>query len=403
MKNENISSNYDCIVIGAGISGVSFAAQLRQKNQRVLLIDKSRHVGGQVYSVQSKVADGFWMELGAHTCYNSYTHLLRLAEAFNVQQSVLPLGKGGYVAYAKDKVRSLVSQVGYFSFAFHFLNFFRAKRDDKTVKEYFLPIVGPSNYEHLFSKAFRAVICQPADDYPAELFLKRREGRNEAYPRKYSFQRGISAFLEELTREAKIEVKLNAEVVRLKTLESGGYEIETAGGDLYRAGRIALAADPHSSSVLLREVEPEVATLLAEISMTTLTSIGVVVPRSAVKLKTVAGIIALSDAFMSVVSRDLLPHDQYRGFAFHFMDTAATYENKKALILQVLGIEEKDVLEHVSFKHFLPALRLSSRNMAERLREATKQKDIYILGNYFYGLSLEDCVNRSDDEAARYN
>lgn len=402
--NTNNNTHYDCIVIGAGISGVSLAAQLKQLGQSVLLLDKNDRIGGQIHSQVSPTVNDFWLEMGAHTCYNSYTRLLKLAVSYGIEDHIIPLGKGGYVAYSKGKIRSLVSQVAYIPMALHFFNFFRSKRDGKTVREYFSPIVGKVNYDRLFSKAFRAVICQVADEYPAELFLKRREGRNEAFPRKYTFKQGISILLAELIRRSGATMRLSQEVTSIEVLDpivarpnGSGYRLNTRSGQSFTANRIALATDPGTAATLLTSLEPEVSSLLREIPMSTLSTIGVVVDKKASPLKTIAGIIPVSDAFMSVVSRDLLPHETHRAFAFHFMEPQATFEDKKELITSVLGVSEEDIIESHTLKHYLPALRLSSVGMAERLEQVRRHTDIHMVGNYFYGLSLEDCVNRADD------
>ena len=64
---------YDCIIIGAGISGISFAASLKDKCQNILIVEKENRIGGHIQSYISKTDDNFWFELGAHTCYNAYT------------------------------------------------------------------------------------------------------------------------------------------------------------------------------------------------------------------------------------------------------------------------------------------------------------------------------------------
>lgn len=399
---EKNNFTYDCLVIGAGISGVSFAAQLSRQGQRVLLLEKNERIGGQIHSAQSTLADDFWLEMGAHTCYNSYTRLLRLADELGIGGEAIALGRGGYVAYSKDKIKSLPTQVSYIPFFTHFLNYFRADRTGKTVREFFSPIVAPVNYERIFSKAFRAVICQPADDYPAELFLKKRAGRNESFPRKYSFPGGISSLLQQLVERSGTSVAYGVEVVHISAASEAGYEIKTADGTIYTTQRVALATDPRTASVLLQTIEPGFSRLLEEVKMAVLSTIGVVVRKEATPIKHLAGIIPATDAFMSVVSRDLLPHDAYRGFAFHFMEPDVSFENKQELITRVLQVKKEDILETHHLKHVLPALRLDNVGLIERLDKVRSREDIYLIGNYFYGLSLEDCVNRADDEVARY-
>ena len=61
--------SYDVIVIGAGISGMSFAHYATKANLNVLILEKSPRSGGTFHSSKmEKEGADFWIELGAHTC-----------------------------------------------------------------------------------------------------------------------------------------------------------------------------------------------------------------------------------------------------------------------------------------------------------------------------------------------
>lgn len=390
---------YDCIIIGAGISGISFAASLKDKCQNILIVEKENRIGGHIQSYISKTDDNFWFELGAHTCYNSYTSLLTILDDKSI---VKELGKGSYITYKEGKLKSIASQVNYLSMLTHFFRYFTADRTGKTVQEYFTPIVGTKNYKKLFSRAFRAVICQPADLYPADLFLKRRNGRNENFPRKFSFQKGISSFLQSLVDSLYIQIQFETCIADIKKSDNDDYILKTNDGQTILTKRIAFATESKTTSSLLKDIEPAVSKLLNTIEMSKSTTIAIVVKKDACKIKPIAGIIPVSDDFMSVVTRDLIDHDDLRAFVFHFMGDNATFEGKESEICKVLGIQPEDIIEHISMRHSLPSLRKGHINMEQQIENARIDDNIYIVGNYFYGLSLEDCVNRALDEQKRY-
>ncbi|MDR1090690.1 MAG: hypothetical protein LBL79_06405, partial [Prevotella sp.] len=106
--------------------------------------------------------------------------------------------------------------------------------------------------------------------------------------------------------------------------------------------------------------------------------------------------------FLSAVSRDLTGNEALRSFTFHFEKGKKTGEEKINLICEVLNISRSNVIEQTYTEHTLPAMRLEHLHMEEKVNETRKDDAIYILGNYFYGLSLEDCVNRSKLEAERF-
>lgn len=58
-------TNYSCIVVGGGMSGLSAAYALYQRGVNVLLVEASEYVGGAIRSEQT--ADGFSLEHGTNT------------------------------------------------------------------------------------------------------------------------------------------------------------------------------------------------------------------------------------------------------------------------------------------------------------------------------------------------
>ena len=62
-------SNYDYLVVGAGISGAVFARKATDAGKRVLVIDKREHLAGNVYTED---VDGIqFHRYGAHIFHTS--------------------------------------------------------------------------------------------------------------------------------------------------------------------------------------------------------------------------------------------------------------------------------------------------------------------------------------------
>lgn len=394
---------YDCVIIGAGISGLSFAHYLVRQGKKVLVLEKNATIGGEIQSAIYQEDKHYWRELGAHTCYNSYTHLLNIVKDLDIENELQPLDKGSYVIYGKGRIKSVVSELKFPSLIVNGLKIFFSSRKGKTVEEYFGNIVGKNNYKHLFTRLFRAVLSQNADQYPAESFLKKRDGRYENFPRKYSFKKGQHHLLDLIVEKNDIEVLNNTLVSDIEySKENKTFILSTADGKQYTSKNLALATPPSTSTQLLKDLEPNLANLLETIPMFRSQSMNVVVAKEKLEIKTVAGIIPTSDEFLSAVSRDLVEDEKYRSFTFHFEGDSKNEEEHLDFICHVLKIKESDILEKVSAKHILPSLRLSHLEMDKQVEAVQKNKNLYVVGNYFYGLSLEDCVNRSWDEAQRY-
>ena len=405
MNNESedkreMSEIYDCIVIGSGISGISFAHNLAKKDKRTLLLESEDVIGGQIATHVSRQFSDFWSELGAHTCYNSYTHLLSLVDDVNAHKDLLALDKRKYMIYDGSKIKSPLSEISFLPFMFNGLRIFSRSKEGRTVREYFRPIVGGKNYDKLFTKMFRAVISQEPDDYPAEVFLKKRNERRRDVIRKYSFTRGLSSFLNTIIEHDKFALRLNTKVENIEQ-RNDIFEVKAQNGRIYKAHNIAVATDPQVAARLIVSMEPDVAELLSSIELFKSSTLNVIVRKGDISIPLLAGIIPTSDLFLSVVSRDVSSHPSLRSFSFHFKEDKSEVE-KIEIVCDVLGIAKDSIVETSSVNHILPTLRKQHINIAEDVQAKQINPNIYILGNYFYGLSLEDCVHRSSDEAQRF-
>lgn len=392
---------YNCIVIGGGISGISFAHYMHRAGKKVLIIEKDDNTGGQVQSLFSEKYPDYWREFGAHTCYNSYTRLLSILRDIESTDLIRPLGKGNYVTYSRGQIRKIFAEMYLPSLILNGPKMFFISKKNKTVKEYFSRVVGVSNYNRLFSRLFRAVISQSADDYPTELFLKHRKERYKEFPRKYTFNKGLSSFLNSIIEKDKLEIEKSCEVLDIQR-NSDGYRIITMEGKVFNTPHIAIATDPQTASRLIEDIETPLSVLLASIPLFQTESLNVIVPKDRLVIHDVAGIIPVSDDFHSAVSRDLVEDEKLRSFTFHFEKGEKGEDEKFDIICRVLNISRKDILEWKMIRHILPSLRMPHLNMAEQVGRAKQSDTIYLLGNYFYGLSLEDCVHRSLDESERF-
>jgi hypothetical protein len=389
---------YDCIITGSGLSGLSFAHQLRKENRDILLLEKNDCIGGRIHS--RKYQNGFHSELGSHTCYNSYTSLLKIAGEVGYVPDIFQLEKAPMNLYHDGEIKSVFSQVRLFPLLVNGPKVFFSGKKRKSVKEYYSGIVGKENYDHLFSKMFRAVIVQEPDDYPAEFIMKKRKERSREVSYKFGFKNGLQSFLQRIIDADRLEVRLNSEVAGV-IKKDGLYETTTKNGVKYISRNIALAVDPSTASELISDFEADVAEYLKTIPVFLSESHNVVIRKEATPLGKMAFIISLSDRFMSVVTGDVYNHPEYRTFTFHFERGRLDQASRIKLICEVLQIKEEDILEQSFIQHILPSVRVEHTGIIHTIEKLRKQDSFFLLGNYFYGLALEDCVNRSLAEYER--
>src|SRR5688572_1485954 len=81
----------DIVVIGGGLSGLAFAAHASRAGRSVVLLEARDTAGGCLATRPGR--GGFWIELGAHTCYNSYSAFLDLLEKVGLFGELQARGK----------------------------------------------------------------------------------------------------------------------------------------------------------------------------------------------------------------------------------------------------------------------------------------------------------------------
>lgn len=392
-----MKSQHDVVVIGSGISGASFAHACARAGLSVLVAEKAGAPGGCVGS--HRLDGGYWFELGAHTCYNSYQTLLGLLEAKSALDKIIPRAKVPFRLYSGGRTRSIVSELSILSLLAHAPSIAFTKKDGRTVRGYYERLVGKGNYERIFGPMFAAVPSQNADEFPSDMLFKKRDRRKDL-PRSFTLAGGLQTAVDLLLGGPHITVALSAEATAVER-EGGGFRIRFADGSERTARFLALAAPPSVGARILRDAFPAVATELSNIQVTPVATTGVVLAKGATSVEPLAFLIPLDDErFYSAVSRDTVPDPSFRAFAFHFKP-GIDQEQQQSLACDVLKVD-RSALKHVVHRSVeLPSPRLGHKDIVAAIDKALAGTPLFVTGNYFEGLSIEDCVNRSKIESER--
>jgi protoporphyrinogen oxidase len=230
------------------------------------------------------------------------------------------------------------------------------------------------------------------------MLFKTRERRKEL-PRSFTLSGGMQTLADVLLDAPKITLVLNAEVTSIERAGEG-FSVRFSDGSERRSRFLALAAPPSIGAELLRPSFPEVAEGLSRILVTPIHSIGVVVRTDAVPIAAAAGIIPLDGRFYSAVSRDTVPDPTWRAFAFHFKPEVGR-DQGLSQISHVLQVDSSKFEHVVERQVVLPSPRLGHGSIVSAIDQAIAQTPLFVTGNYFGGLAIEDCVLRSFVESAR--
>ena len=384
------------MVLGAGISGLCLAHRVARAGREVLVLESAAQAGGCVRS-EHQPAD-FWFEMGAHTLYNSYGSLLAIIDDLGLRDRMLARHKAPYRLLIEGKLRSIPSQLSLpelFASAWHA---FSERKQGRTVADYYGKLVGRHNWKRVFAPLFAAVPSQSADNFPAEILFKKRPRRKDI-PRSYTFAGGIQTLTDRMATRPGITLQTNAVACLLSRTE-GGFVVTIAGGGRVLARRLALAVPAPEAARLLTSLAPEIATALARIQIAQIESVGVVAEARNLRLPRLAGIVPVDDTFFSVVTRDVVPHEHLRAFTFHFR-AGLTLDQRIERICAVTGLNRGQLVCVATHTTSLPSLSLGHAAIAEEIDHRLPGSGLYITGNYFGGLAIEDCSLRSAKEAER--
>ena len=392
-------NTYDVIIVGAGISGLSFAHYAAKAGMKTLVLEKSDRPGGSFHTTfPDHITNGFWIEMGAHTCYNSYRNLIEMMEDCGVICDITPRSKVPFRVLTGGEIKSFFSQINLLELLASLPKAFGKKKTGETVASYYGSILGRKNFARIFSALFSAVPSQNADEFPADALFKKRERRKDIL-KHFTMKNGLGSITDAIAGEANIEFVYGFNIENIeKTPE--GYQVN-AGTQSYASVRLAICTSAPAVAALVNGVNPELAAKVSRIKFQTIESFGVVVSAQDTDLKPFAGLVPTQDDFFSVVSRDTVPDEKYRGFTFHFKPGILTRDQKINKVSEILHIKPNQIIEMNEKINIVPSPRLGHYALVDEIDEELQGSNLYLSGNYFAGLSIEDCVSRSKSEVER--
>ena len=396
----------DVVVVGGGVSGLSFAWNAARAGRKVLVLEGSERLGGCLDSRRTPA--GYWYELGAHTCYNSYAGLLEIIEGTGLQDRIVPRGEARKrFAFLRD---GAIDMLGPISVLLRFdkgellRNVFRGMRASKegaTTCGWYSGVVGKRNYSRILAPFLSAVPSQNVDSFPAagpgSLFKKRP--RRKDVVKSFTLDGGLASVAAAVAAVPGIETVTGA-VVREVRRRGEGFEVHLADGRSFEAPVVSVAVPPSMAAAQLRADFPDLASELARIGMAATESVGVVVRRDRLKLPEMAFLVPAEDIFWSAVTRDPVPDPGWRAFAVH-VRTGRPVEVRVGRIAALLQVARSDFEEVTRRMTLLPSPALGHDRVVGELDRMLSGSRLALTGNYFDGLAIEDCVQRSRGEWAR--
>jgi protoporphyrinogen oxidase len=360
------------------------------------VLEEAASPGGCIHTVRT--GDGYWYELGTHTLYNSYGSLLDILVESDLTSAIERRQKAPFRLLVEGKVRSVPSQLAMGELFASAWRAFTEKKAGRSVGDYYGRLVGKGNWQRVFAPLLSSVPCQRADDFPAEILFKRRP-RRKNFPRTFTLRQGISTLVDKLAADPRVALRTSAGARDLARTDQG-YTVTTADGNTVVVRTLILALPPDVAGRLLAPLLPQAASALAQVRTAAIVSTGVVFAKRDLVFPRLAGLVPLDDVFFSAVSRDVIPDQRFRALAFHFR-TGLSLDERLDRIAAVTGVGRQAFAHVAEHQTSLPSPGLGHAAIVQSIVQGIAGSRVYVTGNFFGGLAIEDCVLRSVAETTR--
>jgi protoporphyrinogen/coproporphyrinogen III oxidase len=390
------------VVIGAGISGLGAAHFAARLGVKTLLLEREGRVGGILNSYYFDACEDFWTEAGGHTCYNSYGNLLGILDDLGLIPVLSAKEHVSFRLWRDGKRHGLMSAVHPFELLRSLPRLLRSSREGKGLAEYYGAGLGHANYRDLFGPAFLAVVCQTPDDFPAELLFRKKPRRKEV-PKSFTLAQGLGEIPRAIAAQEGIQVRLHQQILTVAKV-GAGFRIELADGNAVTCDNLTLAMAPETAAELIPAGLNAAKVLTAGIGMAEIETLVLAIAKRDLvdrRLPPLAGLISVDDDFFSAVSRDYRPDPLWRGFAFHFPPGVLGRDEQIKCACRALGVGTDQVAEAGQVQNRLPALRKGHADLVKRIDASLAGTRLALTGNWFLGVSIEDCLARSRSEVDR--
>jgi oxygen-dependent protoporphyrinogen oxidase len=280
-------------IIGGGITGLSAAWELQQRGIEFTLLEASNHWGGKVISSNLELKDGarFLVEGGPDTLITRKPEAWDLTNELGMLDQVTNPGSETSGTYVLDNAAIQPIPISPTRFISTPLltsrgklrmlaePFQPARRDDEdesladfvrrrlgqeALDKFIGPVLGgiyntdPETQSIMVSSPIMREMEKDGGGLFAGALLRAFRGKKKKSkaPRFVSFKNGLQALTDELARQLKGDLRLNAQVEKV-TRNGNGYRILIADGSTLHADGVIFATLANQTSTLIREVSPE--------------------------------------------------------------------------------------------------------------------------------------------------
>ena len=426
------------LVIGGGITGLSTAHFLKDRGISFSLFESSAKLGGVIQTVNDRE---FIFETGPNTVLNNNSSIDKLLRNCNLMDQIVLSDKESsanrYVffkgqptsipasiySFIKTPILSSISKLKFF-----LALFLKGDATDLSVYDFSLNTFGKEFHDNLVEPILNGIYAGDTRKMSTKYSLRKIWAMKVKYGRiiigliksrkansySFNFPMGLSQMINAISKNLAGEIKLNTKVEEIKK-KLNGYEILTFGGDKFFCENVICTIPAYALSEIV--FDKKLAKNLKRIEYNPIDVFHFAFREKDIKSKLNGfGILAKpSDkkSFLGVLfSSNIFPHlcpNDYKSFTVLVGgEKQKRLLNYNKTILQKLVLEElKSLIDcetdpvrsnYISWDKAIPQYNFVQSDLEKAIEDFHKHNENFkIIGNYFSGVSVSDCVQKGEE------
>jgi 1,4-alpha-glucan branching enzyme len=446
-----MKTNFDTIIVGGGIGGLSALEKVFEKKSSVILFEKEKDVGGLV---KSHYEDGYLTEEGPNSFLKSYTHTLDLIKKIGLEDEVLendPESSNRFVYRNREIHKVPEGPLAFlnsklFTWSAKFRLLFepfvpKGKKDEETIREFGYRRFGKEITETVLDAMVSGIcvgdigkldihslfpkIGTIEKKFKSFLFFllvfkwkmaergKKKKGKKRTVF--YSMKKGMGQISQTIYERHKDKISLNSSVLKISKVFDQ-YTIETDKGTFF-ANNLIMATPAHITSDLIKTVDPILSSELKKINYPDVVTVALGFNETNVKHSMKGfGFLAPRNQNIKTLgaffSSSLFPGrapEKYKSLKVYLggvHDLSCIKRKDKEILATIekevyptLGIKGKpDFYKIKRISKAIPQFDVGHQHLKSRIYgRLKKHNNLFLVGNYLEGISVNEVIKSSEN------